>query len=131
MNNKPNVIHSLTRYNNLPFIKYLIFAGIFCLVLFFLYFSSKGSVQTPIRMPTPTTSKSVSKLYGVNMSGGEFGQANLPGKMYTDYTYPLSTTEYSYFAGKHVALIRLPILWERIQNSAFGPLSTSDSQQII
>jgi len=68
----------------------------------------------------------IPKIYGVNMSGGEFGPANLPGKMGTDYIYPENMQDYQYFKEKNFTVIRLPIRWERVQNRAFGPLSIPD-----
>ncbi len=69
-------------------------------------------------------------LYGVNMSGGEFGEKNLPGTLYTDYIYPHDNLDYRYFNAKHISLIRLPIRWERLQPTAFGSLSTTDVNEI-
>lgn len=71
------------------------------------------------------------KLFGVNISGAEFGEKNLPGREYTDYLYPSTKNGYngfSYFASKKLTLIRIPILWERLQPSAFGALSQNDLQ---
>lgn len=38
-----------------------------------------------------------------------------------DYRYP-TASEYRYFAGKQMNIVRLPILWERMQPKAQGPL---------
>ncbi len=66
------------------------------------------------------------KLFGVNVSGGEFGENALPGTMYTNYIYPNDTSRTSYFTGKGLTLIRFPVLWERVQHQAFGPLTPAD-----
>lgn len=70
------------------------------------------------------------KIYGVNISGGEFGPESLPGVMDKDYIYPQKSTEYQYFKNKNITLIRLPIRWERVQREAFGPLHTDDIDEI-
>ena len=76
--------------------------------------------------PAPTPSPSSPKLFGVNLSGAEFNDAHVPGTLYTDYIYPSDTSETSYFAGKGQTLIRVPVRWERLQPTAFGPLSQPD-----
>lgn len=70
------------------------------------------------------------KVYGVNISGGEFGEEQLPGVMNNDYIYPQIAEEYQYFSEKGVKVIRLPIRWERVQHSAFEPLHGPDIDQI-
>ncbi|HSW87685.1 MAG TPA: glycoside hydrolase family 5 protein, partial [Candidatus Saccharimonadales bacterium] len=52
------------------------------------------------------------------------------GKLYTDYIYPHDNLDFRYFSAKHVSVIRLPIRWERIQPTAFGPLSTTDTDEM-
>ncbi len=84
-------------------------------------------IKTQASRPTPAP---VTKIYGVNISGGEFGPENLPGAMYADYLYPQSTDEYQYYSGKHISVIRLPIRWERVQHEAFGELNEPDINQI-
>ncbi len=51
---------------------------------------------------------------GVNLAGAEFNSARRPGTLYKDYTYP-AATDYAYFAGQHMNIVRLPFLWERLQ----------------
>jgi len=53
---------------------------------------------------------------GVNLSGAEFGQANLPGVYNSDYTYP-TVNEVNYFQGRGMNIIRLPFRWERLQRT--------------
>ncbi|PPV07623.1 cellulase [Xanthomonas bromi] len=61
------------------------------------------------------------KYAGVNLSGAEIKSSQKPGVLNIDYRYP-SADEYAYFAGKHMNIVRLPILWERLQPKAGGEL---------
>lgn len=56
---------------------------------------------------------------GVNMSGMEFNAGTIPGRAYWDYGVP-SASEFSYYSGKGVKLVRLPVLWERLQPNLFA-----------
>jgi endoglucanase len=56
------------------------------------------------------------KYIGTNLSGGEFG-TNIPGTLFTDYTYP-TNQELDYYAAKGLNIIRLPFLIERVINSS-------------
>lgn len=76
-----------------------------------------------------TTLEVVNKVQyprGMTMSGLEFYNV-IPGQLNTDYFESAQTT-YNYFDSKGFPLVRLPILWERIQpglNSALDPLYKS------
>ncbi|MEB2231821.1 glycoside hydrolase family 5 protein [Xanthomonas campestris pv. campestris] len=61
------------------------------------------------------------KYAGVNISGAEIQSSKKPGVLNIDYRYP-AASEYRYFAGKQMNIVRLPILWERMQPKAQGPL---------
>lgn len=50
---------------------------------------------------------------GVNESGAEFGNANIPGVLGTDYTWPL-TASIDTLMGKGLNIFRIPILMERL-----------------
>jgi endoglucanase len=58
---------------------------------------------------------------GVNLSGAEFGEA-LPGAEGVDYTFNSEPT-FQYFAAKGLALLRIPIQWERMQPALNSPLN--------
>ena len=64
---------------------------------------------------------------GVNLSGAEFGQQNLPGTYFLigpgpyDYIYP-NAEEVDYFMGRGMNTFRLPFRWERLQLSLNGNL---------
>jgi endoglucanase len=72
----------------------------------------------------------------VNLSGGEYTPSALPGVLGKDYVYPLSgvtTSLYptgyqgpAYFRTKGLRLLRIPVRWERLQPTPFGPLTTAD-----
>jgi endoglucanase len=81
------------------------------------------AAATPAPAPVPA---SVPKSFGVNFAGAEFNDARRHGTVYTDYIYPNDRAEAAYFAGKGQTLIRVPVLWERLQPTAFGPLSQPD-----
>ncbi|QBH05574.1 glycoside hydrolase family 5 protein [Xanthomonas oryzae] len=61
------------------------------------------------------------KYAGVNLSGAEVNSSQQPGVLDIDYHYP-AADEYTYFAGKHMNTVRLPILWERLQPKPGGQL---------
>lgn len=60
-------------------------------------------------------------LRGVNLAGAEFGATELPGIPGTHFTWN-SRRSFSYFAARGLTLIRLPLLWERLQPTPGGPL---------
>ncbi len=78
----------------------------------------------PTAAPPPTpgpTPAGPGYLRGVNLGGAEFGGGNLPGVYDRDYTYP-TTTELDYYRAKGLTLVRLPVRWERLQQSLYAPL---------
>lgn len=60
-------------------------------------------------------------LRGVSLCGAEFGETVIPGSAGTHYTWNSAAT-YRYFAEKGLPLIRLPVLWERLQPEPYGAL---------
>lgn len=66
---------------------------------------------------------------GVNLAGAEFNSAKRPGTLYKDYTYP-AATDYAFFAGQHMNIVRLPFLWERLQPTPNGELDATQLQLI-
>ena len=67
-------------------------------------------------------------MRGVNISGAEFGSnsenggGHIPGVYGTDYWYQSAPT-FEYFGARGLPLIRLEILWERLQPTPGGPLA--------
>jgi endoglucanase len=62
---------------------------------------------------------------GVNLSGAEFGESQLPGTYGTHYTYP-TPAEIDYYAGKGMNIVRIPFRWERLQRTLYGPLDGAE-----
>jgi endoglucanase len=62
---------------------------------------------------------------GVNLAGAEFGQTSLPGTYGTHYTYP-TAAEVDYYVGKGMNTFRLPIRWERLQQSQNAALNAAE-----
>lgn len=62
---------------------------------------------------------------GVNLSGAEFGENQIPGVFDQHYTYPAAKS-LDYYAANHRRLIRLPFRWERMQRSLGAPLDTDE-----
>jgi endoglucanase len=83
----------------------------------------RPATQTPTATPTPAPGV---KDFGVNISGAEFGESHLPGIQGTDYLYPSDGWRMSYFGARGLKLVRIPFRWERVQPTAFGPLSAPD-----
>jgi endoglucanase len=110
-------------------IKIIIFVLFICLGLISL--KQLTVSQSPVIKSPQNSEESVNKLYGVNISGGEFGENSLPGVMDKDYIYPNSNKDLQYFADKGIKLIRLPIRWERVQHAPYGPLHEPDIREIM
>jgi len=66
---------------------------------------------------------------GVNLAGAEFNAAKRPGTLFKDYTYP-AASDFAYFAGQHMNIVRLPFLWERLQPTPNGELDATQLQLI-
>ncbi|KAF9017185.1 glycoside hydrolase [Hymenopellis radicata] len=57
--------------------------------------------------------------FGVNESGAEFGNQNIPGVYQTDYIFP-APSSIDYFVGKGFNFFRVPFLMERLTPPATG-----------
>lgn len=66
---------------------------------------------------------------GVNLSGAEFGESQLPGTYGSHYVYP-NSAEIDYYLDKGMNLFRLPFRWERLQRSLNGALDATESARI-
>ncbi len=85
--------------------------------------SALGSpVRAQTRIPTPSS-------FGVNLAGAEFGGDKLPGVAFKDYTWP-SNGELDYLHVKGCRLIRLPMLWERLQPQLGAPLDEPKAREL-
>jgi endoglucanase len=67
-------------------------------------------------------------LFGVNLSGAEFGRNR--GVYGTDYIYP-NAAELDYYQSHGVELIRLPFTWERMQPVLGGPLDQAELARMV
>ncbi|MBV8616770.1 MAG: cellulase family glycosylhydrolase, partial [Acetobacteraceae bacterium] len=64
-------------------------------------------------------------LRGVNLSGAELNPDKLPGRVGQDYIFPtLAELDQAKAAG--MTVIRLPVLWERLQPALYGPLDAAE-----
>jgi len=72
--------------------------------------------------------KSVS-LTGINIADAAFGHDHLPGVFGRDYFYP-ETSSIDYYAAKRVNIIRLPVLWERLQHKLGDDLNEDEIKRI-
>lgn len=97
-----------------------LFSTFLCLVLL-------GVIATVTLHATDAPS---SMIYtGVNLAGAEFSPTALPGKYDTDYTYP-NRKGVDYFLSKGMNVIRLPFLWERLQQQQFSDLNPEELSRL-
>jgi hypothetical protein len=84
--------------------------------------------QAPVVASHPTTD---GYLRGVVLASGSFGDSAAtfsnatPGRYGFDYTYD-KPASYAYLAAQGVRLVRLTVLWERIQSTPGGELNTAE-----
>lgn len=65
----------------------------------------------------------------VNLSGAEFGGEKLPGKANYDYVFPTAAALDGWKA-KGIQIVRLPVLWERLQPKLNEPLDATHVKEI-
>jgi endoglucanase len=66
---------------------------------------------------------------GVNLSGAEFGESQLPGTYGSTYTYP-TPAEIDYYHDAGMNIVRLPFRWERLQRSLYGGLDGAEFSRL-
>lgn len=66
---------------------------------------------------------------GVNIPDAAFGSSSIPGTYGKDYIYPQPSTV-DYFAKKGMNIIRLPVLWERLQHRLQGDLDNDEMKRL-
>jgi len=78
-----------------------------------------------------TCSGSLTKFtyFGVNESGAEFGNTNIPGSLNTDYTWP-SPSSIDYFMTAGFNTFRVPFLMERLSPPATGLTGAFDQNYL-
>lgn len=84
---------------------------------------SSAPSSVPSAPPASNPTATATSLRGVNLSGAEFGAA-LPGTLNSTYTWP-TNNEVDYYFGKGLATYRIPFMWERLQQTAYGPLDAA------
>lgn len=82
-------------------------------------------IKIPVALMLLSTAATAQYLRGVNMSGAEFGENQIPGVFNHDYTYNSEAT-FRYFGAKNLGLFRLAVRWERLQPTPGGPLDPSN-----
>ncbi|KAI0030131.1 glycoside hydrolase superfamily [Vararia minispora EC-137] len=104
-----------------------------------------GLAVAALATPTPTTQDAPSrvltarqaagtcsgaltkfKFFGVNESGAEFGNQNIPGVLGTDYTWP-SPSSIDFFMNQGLNTFRIPFLLERLAPPSTGITGPFDS----
>lgn len=68
-------------------------------------------------------------LVGVNFAGSAFAADKLPGRLGWEYFYP-NASAIGYFANKGANIIRLCVLWERVQPNLGSDLNGAELKQI-
>ncbi|KAH0585170.1 hypothetical protein H2248_008426 [Termitomyces sp. 'cryptogamus'] len=98
--------------------------------------TASASATSTTTIPTSTTSTTTAppastnaagcsgtltkfQFFGVNESGAEFGNQNIPGVLGTDYTWP-SPSSIDYFVGKGFNTFRVTFLMERLSPPSTG-----------
>ncbi len=66
---------------------------------------------------------------GVNLPVAAFGADSVPGKFGTNYTYPQPST-LDYFASKGMNIVRVAVLWERLQHRMQGDLDNEEMRRL-
>jgi endoglucanase len=66
---------------------------------------------------------------GINLPSAAFNAERIPGIYGKDYIYP-SAEDLDYYARRGFTTVRLPYLWERLQQSLFGPFDTAELARI-
>jgi endoglucanase len=69
------------------------------------------------------------RFTGVNLPSAAFNSDQLPGKPNHDYIFPGAAT-IDYFSSKGMNIIRLGVLWERLQHQLGAPLDKDEMQRM-
>lgn len=84
---------------------------------------------TAASVPTPAALAPGRFALGINLSGLEIGPSTLPGTAGVNYAIP-TKAELAYYHSQGLDLVRLPILWERLQPTLGGALNATYLGQI-
>ena len=69
-------------------------------------------------------------LKGMNLAGAAYSADVLPGRPEVDFTYPTGQ-ELDYFAKKGMTIVRVPVLWERLQPDLGGELDGAELARLV
>jgi len=78
---------------------------------------------------SPTWGKKWVFLVGVNIAGAEFSNDLIPGTFGQDYIYP-EPSSIDYYASKGMNVIRVPVLWERLQRDLGARLDEPEMRRV-
>ena len=77
----------------------------------------------------PANGTSRPPMAGVNLAGGEFNSRRAPGVYGKDYIYPTGKTA-SPFVKSGMQIVRVPVLWERVQRAPSGELDGGEMARL-
>ncbi|AAF85505.1 cellulase [Xylella fastidiosa] len=98
-----------------------------CIPSCFLILLTALTTLTPA---SPSHATNILTYAGINLPGPEFSPSNKPGVLYKDYLYP-SASDYAYVVKKGMNIVRLPVLWERVQPTLNDALDATQLKLII
>lgn len=84
---------------------------------------------TALGLPDSVAAQARAPLAGVNLAGGEFNSGRKPGIYAKDYIYPDARIAAPFIA-MGMKIVRVPLLWERLQPSATQPLSAGEGARL-
>jgi endoglucanase len=79
--------------------------------------------------PPSAAASTRAPLAGINLAGGEFNSARKPGVYGKDYIYPTARTAAPFIEGG-MQIVRMPVLWERIQPKPGEPLNSTEMTRV-
>ncbi|ACA13105.1 glycoside hydrolase family 5 protein [Xylella fastidiosa subsp. multiplex] len=85
---------------------------------------------TTLAPASPSHTTNILTYAGINLAGPEFSPSNKPGVLYKDYLYP-SASDYAYVVKKGMNIVRLPVLWERVQPTLNDALDATQLNLIL
>ncbi|PFH53034.1 glycoside hydrolase family 5 protein [Amanita thiersii Skay4041] len=91
---------------------------------------STGTTTTTAPTPTSCSGTTKFKFFGVNQSGAEFGNQNIPGQLGKDYTWP-SPSSIDFFISQGFNTFRIPFQQERMSPPTTGGLTGSFNQTYL
>lgn len=75
------------------------------------------------------SARAAAPMAGINLAGGEFNSRRKPGAYGKDYIYPSAKTA-SPFLKSGMQIVRVPVLWERIEQQPNGTLDPAEMRRL-